>query len=239
MTLKQIGETLKKKREDKKLSLDEIKSDTFISKKYLTALEEGRMEGFPAEVYYLGFMKRYAIYLKLNPEELISVYYNSIKQKNEENNSRISAASKSGKKTVLIMVTAALLLVAGAMFINMLRQSFITTIPVSEPAQEAAPAQPAKPAAGETRAKMPLNLEVSAFKNSWIKIVGDEQILFQGILYSGSKKEFQAREKLRLVVGYTKGIKAKLNGEPVDVIKNEKREVNEFIFTPKSGKQKI
>lgn len=237
MTLKQIGETLRKRREDKKLSLDEVKSDTFISKKYLTALEEGRIEGFPAEVYYLGFMKRYAVYLKLNPEELISVYYNSIKQKNEESSSRISAAAaKHGKKTLMIAVTAALVIVAGYMLVNTVRQAAQQAPQAAPaPAEEQASKAPAKP---QEPPRMPLNLEVDAFKNSWIKVVGDEQILFQGIVYAGTKKEFQARQKLRLVVGYTKGIKAKLNGEPVDVIKEDKREVNEFIFTPKAARPK-
>lgn len=236
MTLKQIGETLRKRREDKKLSLDEVKSDTFISKKYLTALEEGRIEGFPAEVYYLGFMKRYAVYLKLNPEELISVYYNSIKQKNEESSSRISAAAaRHGKKTLVIAVTAALVIVAGYMLVNTVRQAAQQAPQAALPAEEPAPKAPAKP---QEPPRMPLNLEVDAFKNSWIKVVGDEQILFQGIVYAGTKKEFQARQKLRLVVGYTKGIKAKLNGEPVDVIKEDKREVNEFIFTPKAARPK-
>ncbi|MCA6070939.1 MAG: helix-turn-helix domain-containing protein, partial [Endomicrobium sp.] len=42
-----------------------------MQERYLIAIEEGDMSAFFAEVYYKSFVRSYANYLDLEPEELI------------------------------------------------------------------------------------------------------------------------------------------------------------------------
>lgn len=69
-----IGETLKRTREEKGISLDQAEEDTKIRKRYLKALEDEEYDIIPGMVYAKGFLKNYANYLGLNAEELMIEY---------------------------------------------------------------------------------------------------------------------------------------------------------------------
>lgn len=226
--MKIIGEILKRKREERKLTYEEIHNDTFIAKSYLKGLEEGDIDVFPAEVYYLGFLKRYATYLRLNPDELVSMYYNTIKQKTESDEEQKTTTSIQNYKP--FMVIAALVLIAVAAFL--VYNSTINSIK-AKPSEET-PVQAQLPA-DQAKAKnpAPLNIEVTAVQSSWIKVLCDDKQLFQGIFVAGSKQTWSADYRIKLIVGYTTGVRVKLNGEPVDISKGAKQEVNELTFTAK------
>jgi cytoskeletal protein RodZ len=53
--MKEIGKTLKDKREQMNLSLSDVHKATKVQEKYLTAIEEGDLDTFKAEVYYKVF----------------------------------------------------------------------------------------------------------------------------------------------------------------------------------------
>lgn len=69
-----VGVLLKKEREKKKISWDEISEDTKIGVKYLKALETDNYTIFPGETYIIGFMRNYARALGLDPAEIINQY---------------------------------------------------------------------------------------------------------------------------------------------------------------------
>jgi transcriptional regulator with XRE-family HTH domain len=70
----QLGELLKDARQNKGASLEEIEEELRIRKKYLQALEEEDFSIMPPEVYVKGFLRNYAIYLGLDPEEVRALY---------------------------------------------------------------------------------------------------------------------------------------------------------------------
>ncbi len=71
----QLGELLKEARQNRGTSLEEIEEELRIRKKYLQALEEEDFSIMPPEVYVKGFLRNYAIYLGLDPEEVRTFYY--------------------------------------------------------------------------------------------------------------------------------------------------------------------
>ena len=66
-----VGETLQLARERKGVDLYRAERDTKIRLRYLAALEDGAYEELPAPVYTKGFLRNYAIYLGLEPEEIL------------------------------------------------------------------------------------------------------------------------------------------------------------------------
>lgn len=72
--MESIGERLKKTREERSLTIDQVARDTNISKTFLTYLEADNFDAFPAEPYLLGFLRNYSDYLGLETEELIARY---------------------------------------------------------------------------------------------------------------------------------------------------------------------
>ncbi len=71
--LSKFADELKKTREEKKISLDQIFNKTRIDKTYLIAIEEGNFSILP-EVYMKAFLKEYAKSIDLDPIEIISKY---------------------------------------------------------------------------------------------------------------------------------------------------------------------
>ena len=64
------GALLKKAREEQGLSLQDVSDYLNIRKGLLTAIEEGDYDELPATAYTLGFMKSYALYVGLDPQQV-------------------------------------------------------------------------------------------------------------------------------------------------------------------------
>lgn len=69
-----LGSLLKKTREEKGLSIEDIQEETKIRKKYLEAIEENNFDILPGEVYLKVFIKGYAREVGLDYQELLSKY---------------------------------------------------------------------------------------------------------------------------------------------------------------------
>lgn len=69
--LKSIGENLKQRRNQLKLSLKEAENATSIRMVYLEALEEGEASKLISPVYAQGFFKQYASLLGLDGERIV------------------------------------------------------------------------------------------------------------------------------------------------------------------------
>jgi cytoskeletal protein RodZ len=73
------GKFLRKERETRNISLEEISKFTKIKQHYLKAIEEDRYELLPAVPYVKGFLNGYARYLTLNPKDIVLQYENYLK----------------------------------------------------------------------------------------------------------------------------------------------------------------
>jgi len=65
-----VGEQLRDAREIKGIDLFRAERDTKIRSKYLAALEDGDFTDLPGDVYTRGFLRNYATYLGLDPDEV-------------------------------------------------------------------------------------------------------------------------------------------------------------------------
>lgn len=68
------GAILKRCREYHDLSLEEAEESTKIGANYLLALEEDQVSQFSSLAYLKGFLRIYATYLGLNPDDMIRLY---------------------------------------------------------------------------------------------------------------------------------------------------------------------
>ena len=71
-SLLRVGERLKKAREAKDLTLDDVYTKTRIPLKYLEAIELGRFKELPpAKAHRLAYIREYAEALNLNPASFL------------------------------------------------------------------------------------------------------------------------------------------------------------------------
>jgi cytoskeleton protein RodZ len=73
--MKKTGEILRKAREEKGLSLNEIGLSLKISSKVLKAIEEGNEKQLPAKTFLRGFVQSYANYLHLDTDKILEIFY--------------------------------------------------------------------------------------------------------------------------------------------------------------------
>lgn len=69
-----FGDKLKREREMRRITLDEISESTKIPRRYLEALERENFASLPGGVFNKGFVKAYARFLGLDEEQAVSDY---------------------------------------------------------------------------------------------------------------------------------------------------------------------
>ena len=74
--MKSLGESWKQSREGRGISIEQVVSETNISRAYIEALEAENFDVFPAEAYLLGFMRNYSDFLGMNTDKVIARYRN-------------------------------------------------------------------------------------------------------------------------------------------------------------------
>ncbi|MEX0751289.1 MAG: helix-turn-helix domain-containing protein [Dehalococcoidia bacterium] len=110
----ELGKTLSQARVTRGLTLEDCERDTRISKRYLDALEREDWKIFPAPVYSRAFLRTYAQYLSLDPQQLMRMY-----QAQEEPEIKplpeVRATPATGSMNwTLASIVAAFLVIAGA-----------------------------------------------------------------------------------------------------------------------------
>lgn len=253
-----IGLKLKHRREEKRLSHEDINLALRTPAKYLRALEADDVSAFPAEVYYIGFMRRYAVYLGLDADELINAYKSekTVVERKAAPADQEKEATSSARLWVIVIVVLPALTIAALVWLNYKVSETADYIPVkiteAVPRSAQTPAAPVKlkaavilkkpvvqpaeirPAAtaipAAHAAGKGFRLEVEALENAWIKVMTDGNVAYEAILQKGQKMEWAAEGKLGFIVGYAPGVKARLNGKELDVISGAKQDVNELYF---------
>ncbi|MEN6296413.1 MAG: helix-turn-helix domain-containing protein [Rectinema sp.] len=69
-----VGSIFRDARLGKGLTLDQVSDETNISKRFLQGIEADNFEGFPGEVYVLGFLRNYAEFLGLDALQIVARY---------------------------------------------------------------------------------------------------------------------------------------------------------------------
>ena len=87
-----FGETLKRERELRQISLREIAEATKINLRYLDALERDDFRHLPGGVFNKGFVRAYAEFIGIDPENMVTAYL-------EEENRQQAKATRVGAGT--------------------------------------------------------------------------------------------------------------------------------------------
>lgn len=72
--MKKTGDFLRKAREEKGLSIHEIGLSLKINPKILKQIEDGDKDNLPAKTFLRGFVQSYALFLKVDPNEVLRIF---------------------------------------------------------------------------------------------------------------------------------------------------------------------
>src|SRR5271154_594510 len=108
-----FGEHLKREREMRGVSLEEISAATRINTRYLDALEKARWSDLPGGAFNRGFIRSVARFLGLDEEGLIAEYALETKEKTDA--AHVAAEGQRDWKPLVIAISVFVLMVlAGA-----------------------------------------------------------------------------------------------------------------------------
>ncbi len=226
MTATPFGEHLKREREMRGVSLEEISAATRISTRFLEALENERWEQLPGGIFNRGFIRAEAHFLGLDEESLVAEYALATDDKPSV---AIWAAGPAPTRTWLIVLLAAILaviLVGGGWLAYRYYGPRLKTWRTHADKLPALPAPAPPVAAGSTAAttvtapsdslatsNAPLDLKVDAGKPSQVKVVADGKVAFDGKLAPGESRRFQARVNFEISSSEASALLLELNGQ--------------------------
>jgi cytoskeletal protein RodZ len=149
-----FGENLRREREMRGVTLEEISASTKISVRFLKALEDEDLARVPGGIFTRSFVRAYAKYLGLDEEHVMAEYHLLVPPTGDNDISRIAKARPMPKQEgsrgpLLAVLVAAVLLVSGYLLYLYTRASTEVRppAPVVAPAPPAPAPPPATPAA--------------------------------------------------------------------------------------------
>ncbi|MCS6783162.1 MAG: DUF4115 domain-containing protein [Gloeomargarita sp. SKYBB_i_bin120] len=234
--LREIGQYLRQVREDKHLSLADVSAHTHIQTRMLRALEEGDVQELPEPVYVRGFLRQYARLLQVEDLDL------SILDTGMPVTPLPASSSPSGpslRPWHLYLTYFALILGAIGLLSYLLRptpkpQASLSPAPETPARPKPSPQMPVSPSpVAVTPSPAPasaIQVQVEMTGQSWLQVVADGQVVFEGILSAGATQRWTARETLVLAAGNAGEVQVRINDGPPQPL-GEKGEVKEVKLT--------
>lgn len=205
---------LRKVREDKGLSLQQINDATKIRLCYLEAIESGDFDAIPGPVYLRGFLRSYAACVGLNPAEVLAQFDAARAAQTPPESSGYSRPVKSpraksplppltGRKWGYFAIGAVLLLsVAVGLFWLFSRSRIPGSSAVQVESQAVEPT-------GRNNGITSVALEVVAA--CWTEASVDGKLVFSGTLSPGDTPSWTGKE-VDIVLGNAAGVILTVNG---------------------------
>jgi cytoskeletal protein RodZ len=229
-----FGEQLKREREKRSITLDDISVTTKISTRMLRALEEDHFEQLPGGIFNKGFIRAYAKCVGLDEDQIIAEYLVASGEEEppsaalpEPPNRREEPAAppREDKPWSIPWGSLAIVLLLAAVGLAVWRnrtrfEAEQAVAPPVEPAVNApAPAQPAPQPRAEdtpaTPAPAPMMILVRAHDDCWISATADGKNVFTGMLTANGVKKVSAQHQAVIKAGNVGAVDISFNGTKV------------------------
>ncbi len=252
-----IGKILKRIRESKRFSIEEVSERSRIPKNIVFIIEEDRLSEINSGFYAKSFIKTYAAFLGALDESGIKEYL-AMGQKKQETVSRPIAAPPQidfsniakYKKIAVSDNSNMRFSVVRKVFYTFLyhkKQALAIVISIfifwalslaigrvgkfikSTPAKKQSKSAVIKAVVKKEKSDS-IELEVSALGNTWLQVTIDGDIVFTGSFKKGSNDTWKAKKEIKLEAGNSGVVKININGKPAG-FSGKKGEKKEIIIT--------
>jgi cytoskeleton protein RodZ len=240
-----FGDWLRRQREMREISLRDIADRTKISLRYLEAMEDDRFDLLPAPIFAKGFLREYARYVGLSPDEVVNHYLAVQQQQSPEEDGVKKDQTLVNRphrvKPVrswtygLFLAIAVLVLMAliwALVWYNNHRRgqqpaaetppSSMTSPAESEVAQPAvaAPVIPDKPSA-------PLEITLDFTADCWVEVRVDDKPFLSEQRVQGESLPIEAQKSVDIKLGDAAAAEIQVNGQAYP-LNGKPGEVREF-----------
>lgn len=246
--MEELAQIIKKYREDKGLTIDQVSEKTKIRKFVLTTIESGEIENLPP-VYGKSFIKTYLDFLEVPKEEYSELYeeatkklsspkmsYNPIKNNSYgslDNNYKFFGLSLSPTVINYSIYSAIVLIVAIIIYVSVFADSKSEN---NNTANLEIPTDSIELVREEPDIPMPnlqdsIRLEAFAIDSAWIKVEIDGNVIDQVLMTPEMKREWKAKEFFIIHQGNIGGLEIKRNGRILEPFGSPGRSVKNVKVT--------
>jgi cytoskeleton protein RodZ len=221
-----FGERLKRERELREVSMDELTKATRISTRFVQALENEDWAKLPGGVFGHGFVRTIARYLGLNEEALLGEY-------DLARAAHLAAAPAKPEERIpsppkwlpVLAVFLLVLLVAGLFYAGRFGWHRFEAYRAAKKSADASLAMQPQPRTGSTSpvsadqssslasSAAPLDLSVSTSSATRVRILADNKLLLDTELPAGETRHFSANQLFEVTAGDSSAVLLELNGK--------------------------
>ena len=232
-----LGERFRAAREARGLSLSDVAEQIRIRSVYLAAIEDENWPAIGAPVYVRGFLRTYARFLGLEPEEVVGEFNGASAERDVPGPASAGsfdaaplAAGPSRNLSWMIWVASAVaVLLIGFVVYNEMafRQrtpEVAAASPTAAPSASVSPlpsnaleASPSPQASASPAGDGPNSLVIRLSAPSWVKVVVDGNVSMEGTFPAGTVKQFHGKVAL-LRIGNAGGVAVQVDGKDVGTL---------------------
>jgi cytoskeleton protein RodZ len=244
-----LGERFREAREGRGLSISDVAEQIRIRAVYLAAIEDENWNTIGAPVYIRGFLRTYARFIGMDPEEVVAAFNRTQagaqtaaaapRNDGADGEDRDPRSSRSGSLLIWIAATVAVLLIAFVVYNELtLRSASATATAAPGSVAASSPSASASvPPAGPTPAAQPSVLAGAGEKSlalvlsapSWLMVTVDGNVSMEGTFPAGTSKTFHGK-LARVRIGNAGGVEIYVDGKDVGKL-GKSGDVVEQAFT--------
>jgi cytoskeleton protein RodZ len=214
-----FGERLKREREMREVSMQELTKSTRISGRFLQALENEDWDKLPGGVFGRGFVRTIARYLGLDEESLLGEYDLARADKSQAELVKPEERIPSAPKWVPAVAVCIILLLAVGLFYGgrygwrryaayrAAKQSTASSVS-AQPTSEAAPSS-----SSAISSVSSLDLSVSTSAATRVRVMADDKLLLDAQVPAGETRHFSANQQFEVTAGDSSAVLLELNGQ--------------------------
>jgi len=219
-----FGERLKRERELREVSMEELTKATRISTRFVEALENEDWDKLPGGVFGHGFVRTIARYLGLNEEALLSEYDMARAANSPPTGPRPEERIPSPPKWIpAAAVGVLLLLLVGLSYAGRYGWHRLQSYRASKKSAGTSVTTPSQvpntsnsPMAAESSnngnaSSAPLDLSVSTSSATHVRVLADDKLLLDADLPAGETRHFPAKDHFEVSAGDSSAVLLELN----------------------------
>jgi transcriptional regulator with XRE-family HTH domain len=222
-----VGNLLREARQEKGVGLNEVAAATRIKASFLSALEDGDYSLLPGPAYITGFLRNYAAYLGLHPDDVVQEYYATRPQApvTVKAATRVLASGyhrQTRSRLYWIFGVVAFFLISGYAIkqyndstahayqaaVNVTASGLSGTISPTPQTKRVAP--------------RPMTVQLKAIAPVWVRVTVDNHQVFQGFLrVANTHARWTGRRSIYVVTLDGAHIQGFLNGRPQGLLSDK------------------
>jgi|SRR5690242_10926978 cytoskeleton protein RodZ len=233
-----FGEVLRREREMRGVSRDEVCAATRISNRFLEALETEQWATLPGGIFNRGFVRAVARFLGLDEDDLLAEYDLAMIEQRSRPEALLSPplpppSTKTPQRHRFVLGTACVAILLGMGWFGWgwryrtARRSTPASINVSlavptvqpqeiTPQENSSTASSAPAAAASTSRNIetqPLELKIEAGKETALSVSADGSKVFEGNMIAGQSRTFTAQDAIDISANDAGALLLELNGQ--------------------------